>query len=67
MSVPNVTFPLEQEQIKPTFTMLQKHLAGLNADVRMTQELIRTIRTFCAHPGRSQYTCSACGMSWDND
>jgi hypothetical protein len=67
MAVPQVTFPLEQKDIKPTFEKLTKHLKGLQADTRIVQEMLRTIRTFCSHPSKTKYSCPDCGQSWDYD
>ena len=67
MSVPSVTFPIEQEQVKATFEMLRKHLLGLQADTKVTQELMKVLRTFCSHPHKTKFNCSDCGESWDYD
>jgi len=67
MPVPNVTFPLEQEQVKPIFEMLRKHLLGLQADTKVTQELMKVLHTFCSHPHKTKYSCPDCGQDWDYD
>jgi len=64
MSVPAVTFPLEQDQVKSTYEMLYKHLRGLQADIHITQELMKMIRTFCKHPNKGRSSCPDCGADW---
>jgi len=67
MPVPNVTFPLEQEDVKPTHDTLMKYLKGLQAEQRVVQEMLKIIPTFCSHPKQTKYSCPDCGMSWSND
>jgi hypothetical protein len=64
MAIPQVTFPLEQAQIKDVHDMLYKHLRGLQADVHLTQELLKTIRNFCSHPNKTKWSCPDCGADW---
>lgn len=66
MPVPQVTFPLEQDQVKSIYEMLRKHLLGLQADTRVTQELLKTVKMFCSHPHRTKYSCPDCGESWSS-
>jgi hypothetical protein len=66
MAVPQVTFPLTPEQVKPAYEMLTQHLKGLQADTRITQELLRLLPTFCAHAKKSRYSCPDCGLSWSD-
>jgi len=64
MSVPQVTFPLEQSQIKDVHERVLAHLRGLQADVHLTQELLRTISRFCKHPNARHNSCPDCGADW---
>ena len=61
MSIPTVTFPLTQDQVKETHDRVYAHLRGLQADVRMTQELLNTIQQFCSHPNKRNSNCPDCG------
>ena len=64
MAVPQVSFPLEPEQVKPTHDMLMKHLRGLQAEVKVTQELLKLLPTFCEHKNKTKYSCPDCGLDW---
>jgi hypothetical protein len=64
MAIPQVTFPLTQEQVKETHEMLYKHLRGLQADARITQELLKTVQQFCSHPNKARCSCPDCGADW---
>jgi hypothetical protein len=64
MSVPQVTFPIRQDEIKEIHDRVYSHLRGLQADTRLTQELLKTIQTFCNHPNKRQCSCPDCGADW---
>lgn len=66
MAVPRVTYPLEQAEVKGVHDMLMKHLRGLQAEVRITQEMLKTLPTFCSHPNKTQYGCGDCGADWSD-
>lgn len=64
MPVPQVTFPLTQEEVAVTRKRVADHLVGLNADVRVCQELLKVIRALCKHPKRRSTCCLDCGEDW---
>ena len=66
MAVPHVTFPLEQSEVKGVHEMLMKHLRGLQAETRITQEMLKILPTFCTHPNKTKYSCPDCGLDWSD-
>ena len=67
MNIPEVTFPLPQEQIKEKYDAVFSHLRALQTEVALTQELIKAIRAWCKHPNRTKWSCPDCGITWDYD
>lgn len=67
MAVPQIAFPLTEDQVKEAHDKLAQHLKGLEAEMRITREMLRILPTFCSHPNTSgKYRCEKCGLAWSS-
>ena len=66
MAVPQITFPLEQSEVKPAHDKLVQHIKGLEAELRVAREMLKVLPTFCSHAGKGNYRCDTCGLTWSS-
>lgn len=66
MNIPQVTFPLAQEDIKAKREAVVAHLRALNSEVELTQALLRAIASWCRHPNKCGGCCPDCGTDWND-
>ena len=66
MSIPEVTFPLEKEQVSGKATSLTKHIRALESELILTRSLLKEVRAWCEHHEnfskmKPNTTCPVCG------
>jgi hypothetical protein len=64
MPIPQITFPIPQEQIRAKHHELSEYLKGLQAEQRIILEMMKAIRSVCQHNNKYNYGCNDCGAIW---
>lgn len=62
MSMPTVTFPLTQEQVREKYEELTLHFRSLSAETRQTVSLLKELRNWCDHKASKNGCCPDCGL-----
>ena len=66
MPIPQITFPIPQEQIRAKHHELSEYLKGLQAEQRIVLEMVKALRSICPHKNKYNYGCNDCGATWDD-